>query len=151
MSSLVISAAVAAAEKLAPVIIAGLEPELAKVLTSLSGKINVSTSPASPAVTVEASVAKNLVAAVPAANDAMYAKFKTQIGQAIAVYMTDKPDADLQDTVTWVDIMARAEEGWTREGIVVSAIAFTTRWQMFYSGIEMYRAGLGTRPLTVER
>ncbi len=151
MSAEILAAAVAAAGKLAPIIIAGLEPELEKVLTSLEGKINVSTSPASPAVTVEAAVAKNLVDAVPAASDAMYAKFKAQIGQAIAVYMTMNPDADLQSELVWTDIMARAEEGWTREGIVVSDIAFTTRWQMFYSGVEMYRAGLGTRPLSVEK
>ena len=150
MSSIAISAAIAAAEKLAPIIIADLEPALAAILKKLPAGM-VSTSPASPAMNVEASVTHNLVEAVPAANQPMYETFKRQIGQAIAVYMTDKPDADLQSEATWADIMARAEEGWTREGIVVSQIPFTTRWQMFYSGIEMYRAGLGTRALSVEK
>jgi hypothetical protein len=150
MSSIAISAAIAAAEKLAPIIIADLEPELAALLKKLPAGM-VSTSPASPAVNVEAAVMKNLVDAVPAANEPMQTTFKRQLGQAIAVYMTDKPGADLQSEATWTDIMARAEEGWTREGIVVSQIPFTTRWQMFYSGVEMYRAGLGTRALSVER
>jgi hypothetical protein len=151
MSAVIVSAAVAAVEKLAPVIISALEPELQKVLTELEGKLNVQVTPASPAVTVEAAVAKNLVDAVPAANDAMLAKFKAQIGEAIAVYMTTNPAADLQSETIWAEMMGAAEAGWSREGIVVSAIPFTTRWQMFYSGIEMYRAGLGIRPLTVEK
>jgi hypothetical protein len=150
MSAIVIDAAIAAAEKLAPIIIANLEPELAAVLKNLPAGM-VSTSPASPAVTVEAAVAHNLVEAVPLGNQEVYEKLKKQIGQAIAVYMTDKPGADLQSEITWADIMARAEDGWTRGGIVVSEIPFTTRWQMLYSGIEMYRAGLGTRALAVEK
>ena len=107
--------------------------------------------PATPALNVETAIAANLVKAVPAANQAMFAKFKQQIGQAIAVYMTINPDADLQAENVQVDIMARAEEGWTREGIVVGDIAFTTRWAMVYDGVEMYRAGLGAKPLSVEK
>jgi len=137
-------------EKLAPIVLAALGPELEKALSSLpTGMVPVA--PATAAIGVETAVAANLVKAVPAAGAAEYAKIKTQIGQSVAIYKTEHPDDDLQMQVAWIDILARASAGISAEGIVVSAIPPATIWQMVLSGVEMYLAGLGTKALIIEK
>jgi len=148
MAAIAGAAALTAIETLAPIAIAALEPVLKNILTNLPANM-VALGPAAPAVTVEAAVASNLVKKMPAVTADEYAKIKTMIGVAVAIYKTDHPEDDLQDEISWVDILARASVGITKEGIVVSAIPPSTQWQMVLSGVEMYLAGLGTKALAV--
>jgi ammonia channel protein AmtB len=146
-----------AASAAGPLILKAIENDAPEVVAALEklpvGMVPVA--PATPAITVETSVAKNLVADVPAAGASEYTKIKAQIGEAIAIYVTEHGADDLAtgglNQAAWVDILSRASAAITQEGIVVSAIKPSTIWQMVLSGIEMYRAGLGARALTVEK
>lgn len=147
MTAVIVDAALAAVEKLAPVIISALEPELEKVLSSLPAGM-VATHPAAPAISVETAVASNLVKAGGAWSADMYAKAKSIIGDNIAVYKTVHPQDDLQGDAAWEDILAASQVKILKLGLVVDDIPRSTMWQMILSGIEEYRAGLGTKALT---
>lgn len=155
MSAIAASAALAAAEKLAPIAIAALEPAVAKLLASSPIASMVPAAPSSPALVADAAVAKNLVAAVPAAGADEYAKIKRQLGQAVAVYVTSHGPQDLKsggkDQVAWIDIAAMAKEGISREfggsSPMIPDVIFS---QMLMTGINMYIAGVGTSAVTVE-
>jgi len=85
---------------------------------------------------------------MPAVTAAMFATIKNKIGIAVAIYATEHPDDSLQSDAAWMDIQSMAQAGIDAEGLA-SQIAVSTIRQMVASGIELYRAGIGTRALTV--
>ncbi len=141
------AAAIAIVEKLAPIIADAMAPEVAKLFSSLPAGMVA----AAPQSSVEVAVAANLVKAEPAFTGAEYTKVKAMIGTAVAIYATDHPATKMQEQVAWVDIAARASAGIAAEGLDVTKIPASTYWQMILSGIEMYRAGLGDKALSVEK
>jgi len=86
---------------------------------------------------------------MPAVTAAMFATIKNKIGIAVAIYATEHPDDSLQSDAAWMDIQSMAQAGIDAEGLDASQIAVSTIRQMVASGIELYRAGIGTRALTV--
>lgn len=151
MAAVAGAAALSAIETLAPIAIKALEPVLQNILTEVLPKDMVGLTPDAPATSVEAAVAANLVKVMPALSATEYAKIKAQIGEAIAIYVTEHPGDDLEEDAAWEDILARSSAGVSEEGLVVSMMPRSTFWQMVLSGIEMYKAGLGTKALVVER
>jgi hypothetical protein len=86
---------------------------------------------------------------MPAVTAAMFVTIKNKIGVAVAIYATEHPGDDLQSDAAWMDIQSTAAAGIDDEGLSGARIPISTLRQMIASGIEMYRAGIGTSALTV--
>jgi len=138
------AAALAIVEKFAPIIADAMAPEVAALFKSLPSGLVAS----APNSDVEVAVAANVARAMPAVTAAMFATIKNKIGIAVAIYATEHPDDSLQSDAAWMDIQSMAQAGIDAEGLA-SQIAVSTIRQMVASGIELYRAGIGTRALTV--
>ncbi|HKN11992.1 MAG TPA: hypothetical protein VJX68_02260 [Candidatus Binatus sp.] len=139
------AAALAIVEKFAPIIADAMAPEVAALFKSLPSGLVTS----APNSDVEVAVAANVARAMPAVTAAMFATIKNKIGIAVAIYATEHPDDSLQSDAAWMDIQSMAQAGIDAEGLDASQIAVSTIRQMVASGIELYRAGIGTRALTV--
>ena len=141
------AAALAIVGKLAPIIAAAMAPEVAALFKSLPFGLVT----AAPNSDVEIAVAANVARAMPAVTAAMFATVRNKIGVAVAIYATEHLGDDLQSDAAWMDIQAMAQAGIHAEGLDASLIPVSTLRQMVASGIELYRAGIGTRALTVQR
>ena len=145
MSTAASAAALAIVEKFGPIIADAMAPEVAALFKSLPAGLVAS----APNSDVEVAVAANIAKAMPAVTAAMFATIKNKIGIAVAIYATDHPGDKMETQVCWIDIAAHATAGIAAEGLDVPMIPATTYWQMILSGIELYRAGIGTKALTV--
>ena len=141
------AAAIAIVARLAPVIADAIAPEVAALFRSLPFGLVA----AAPNSEVEIAVAANIARAMPAVTAAMFATVRNKIGIAVAIYATEHPGDDLQSDAAWMDIQSMAQVGIHAEGLDASLIAVSTMRQMVASGIELYRAGIGARALTVQR
>ncbi len=141
------AAALAIVEKLAPIIADAMAPEVATLFRSLPYGLVAS----APNSGVEVAVAANLAHAMPAVTAAMFETIKDKIGVAVAIYATEHPGDDLQSDAAWMDIQSTATAGIDAEGLTGARIPISTMRQMVASGIEMYRAGIGTHALTVQK
>ncbi|HXM88763.1 MAG TPA: hypothetical protein VN916_04870 [Candidatus Acidoferrum sp.] len=139
------AAALAIVAKLAPIIADAMAPEVAALFKSLPLGL-VATAPNSD---VEVAVAANIARAMPAVTAATFAKLKNKIGIAVAIYATDHPGDNLQSDAAWMDIQSTSIAGIDAEGLDATQIAVSTLRQMVASGIELYRAGIGAKALTV--
>ena len=139
--------AIAIVARLAPVIAEAMAPEVAKLFESLPSGLVA----AAPNSDVEISVAANIARAMPAVTGAMFATIRNKIGIAVAIYATEHPGDDLQSDAAWMDIQSMAQAGVNAEGLDASQIPISTLRQMVASGIELYRAGIGAKALTVEK
>ncbi len=141
------AAAIAIVAKLAPIIADAMAPEVASLFKSLPFGLVA----AAPNSDIEVAVAANVARAMPAVTAAMFATIRNKIGIAVAIYATEHLGDDLQCDAAWMDIQAMAQAGIHAEGLDASLIAISTMRQMVASGIELYRAGIGTKALTVEK
>ncbi|MFZ0676227.1 hypothetical protein [Candidatus Binatus sp.] len=141
------AAAIAIVAKLAPIIADAMAPEVAALFKSLPFGLVA----AAPNSDVEIAVAANIARAMPAVTCAMFSTIRNKIGVAVAIYATEHPGDDLQSDAAWMDIQSIAQAGIHAEGLDASLIAVSTIRQMVASGIELYRAGIGTKALTVQR
>ena len=141
------AAAIAIVGKLAPIIVAAMAPEVAALFKSLPFGLIAS----APNSEVEVAVAANIARAMPAVTPAMFTTVKNKIGIAVAIYATEHLSDDLQSDAAWMDIQSRVQAGIHAEGLDASLIPVSTLRQMVASGIELYRAGIGARALTVGR
>jgi hypothetical protein len=139
------AAALAIVAKLAPIIADAMAPEVAALFKSLPSGLVAS----APNSDVEVGVAANLARAMPAVTAAMFVTIKNKIGIAVAIYATDHPGDNLQSDAAWMDIQSMAQAGIDAEGLDASQLAVSTIRQMVASGIELHRAGIGTKALTV--
>jgi hypothetical protein len=134
-------------EKAAPVIIAAMTPEIQSILAKLPpGTVKV----VPPAIGVEVAVASNLAIALPAFSAGIYKTICAKIGVAVAIYATEHQGDNLQSDIAWIDIQAMAIAAIGEEGLDTTKIPRSTMRQMVASGIELHRAGAGTKALTVE-
>ena len=141
------AAAIAIVARLAPIIADAMAPEVAKLFESLPfGLVD-----AAPNSDVEISVAANIARAMPAVTAPMFATIRNKIGIAVAIYATEHHGDDLQSDAAWMDIQSMAQAGIHAEGLDASLIPISTLRQMVASGIELYRAGIGAKALTVEK
>ena len=135
-------------EKAAPVIISAMAPEVQAMLAKLpAGTVKV----VPPAIGVEVAVASNLAKAIPAFSAEIYKTICTKIGVAVAIYATDHQGDNLQSDLAWIDIQSMAVAAIGAEGLDTTKIPVSTLRQMVASGIELHRAGAGTKALTVGR
>jgi hypothetical protein len=141
------AAALAIVGKLAPIIADAMAPEVAALFKSLPFGLVA----AAPNSDVEIAVAANLARAMPAVTSAMFSTIRNKIGVAVAIYATEHLGDDLQSDAAWMDIQSMAQAGIHAEGLDASLIAVSTIRQMVASGIELYRAGIGTKALTVSK
>jgi hypothetical protein len=141
------AAAIAIVGKLAPIIADAMAPEVAALFRSLPFGLVA----AAPNSEVEIAVAANIARAMPAVTAPMFATVRNKIGIAVAIYATEHLGDDLQSDAAWMDIQSMAQAGIHAEGLDASLIPISTLRQMVASGIELYRAGIGTRALTVQR
>jgi hypothetical protein len=141
------TAALAIVGKLAPIIADAMAPEVAALFRSLPFGLVA----AAPNSEVEIAVAANIARAMPAVTAAVFATIRNKIGIAVAIYATEHLGDDLQSDAAWMDIQSMAQAGIHAEGLDASLIAVSTMRQMVASGIELYRAGIGTRALTVQK
>jgi hypothetical protein len=141
------TAALAIVRRLAPVIADAMAPEVAALFRSLPFGLVA----AAPNSEVEIAVAANIARAMPAITAAMFATIRNKIGIAVAIYATEHLGDDLQSDAAWMDIQSMAQAGIHAEGLDASLIAVSTMRQMVASGIELYRAGIGARALTVQK
>jgi hypothetical protein len=139
--------AIAIVTRLAPVIAEAMAPEVAKLFKSLPSGLVA----AAPNSDVEIGVAANIARAMPAVTAPMFATIRNKIGIAVAIYATEHPGDDLQSDASWMDIQSMAQAGVDAEGLDSAQIPVSTLRQMVASGIELYRAGIGAKALTVER
>jgi len=139
------AAAIAIVAKLAPIIADAMAPEVAELFKSLPFGLVA----AAPNSDVEIAVAANIARAMPAVTAAMFATIRNKIGVAVAIYATEHLGDDLQSDAAWMNIQSMAQAGIHAEGLDASLIAVSTIRQMIASGIELYRAGIGTKALTV--
>jgi len=140
------AAALAIVAKLAPIVIDAMAPEVASLFKSLPFGLVA----AAPNSDIEVAVAANVARAMPAVTAAVFATIRNKIGIAVAIYATGHLGDDLQSDAAWMDIQALAQTGIHAEGLDASLIPVSTMRQMVASGIELYRAGIGTKALTVE-
>ncbi|WP_423959318.1 hypothetical protein [Candidatus Binatus sp.] len=133
--------------KLAPIIADAMAPEVAALFKSLPFGLVA----AAPNSDVEIAVAANIARAMPAVTPAMFSTIRNKIGVAVAIYATEHLGDDLQSDAAWMDIQSLAQAGIHAEGLDASLIAVSTIRQMIASGIELYRAGIGTKALTVSK
>ena len=141
------AAALAIVGKLAPIIADAMAPEVAALFKSLPFGLVA----AAPNSDVEIAVAANIARAMPAVTSAMFSTIRNKIGVAVAIYATEHAGDDLQSDAAWMDIQSMAQAGIHAEGLDASLIAVSTIRQMVASGIELYRAGIGTKALTVSK
>ncbi|MFZ2063975.1 MAG: hypothetical protein WAU82_23405 [Candidatus Binatus sp.] len=141
------AAALAIVGKLAPIIADAMAPEVAALFKSLPFGLVA----AAPNSDVEIAVAANIARAMPAVTPAMFSTIRNKIGVAVAIYATEHLGDDLQSDAAWMDIQSLAQAGIHAEGLDASLIAVSTIRQMIASGIELYRAGIGTKALTVSK
>jgi len=141
------AAAIAIVGKLAPIIAAAMAPEVAALFKSLPFGLVA----AAPNSDVEIAVAANVARAMPAVTATMFATVRNKIGIAVAIYATEHLGDDLQSDAAWMDIQSMAQAGIHAEGLDASMIPISTIRQMVASGIELYRAGIGARALTVQK
>jgi hypothetical protein len=141
------AAALAIVEKFGPIIADAMAPEVAALFKSLPPGLVAS----APNSDVEVAVAANIAKAMPAVTAAMYATIKNKIGIAVAIYATEHPGDNLQSDPAWIDIQSLAQAGIYSQGLDASAIPVSTMRQMVASGIELYRAGIGTKALSVAK
>jgi hypothetical protein len=139
------AAAIAIVGKLAPIIADAMAPEVAALFRSLPFGLVA----AAPNSDVEVAVAANIARAMPAVTAAMFATIRNKIGIAVAIYATEHSGDDLQSDAAWMDIQSMAQAGIEAEGLDAAQIPLSTLRQMVASGIELYRADLGARALTV--
>jgi hypothetical protein len=140
------AAALAIVGKLAPIIADAMAPEVAALFKSIPSGMVAS----APNSDIEIAVAANIARAMPAVTAATFATLKNKIGLAVAIYATDHPGDPLQSDAAWMDIQSMAQAGIDAEGLDATQIAVSTIRQMVASGIELYRAGIGARALTVK-
>ncbi len=139
--------AIAIVARLAPVIAEAMAPEVAQLFKSLPfGLVD-----AAPNSDVEIGVAANIARAMPAVTGPMFATIRNKIGIAVAIYATEHHGDDLQSDASWMDIQSMSQAGIRAEGLDASQIPISTLRQMVASGIELYRAGIGAKALTVEK
>jgi hypothetical protein len=141
------AAAIAIVGKLAPIIADAMAPEVAALFKSLPFGLVA----AAPNSEVEIAVAANIARAMPAVTPAMFSTIRNKIGVAVAIYATEHLEDDLQSDAAWMDVQSMAQAGIHAEGLDASLIAVSTIRQMVASGIELYRAGIGTKALTVSK
>ncbi len=141
------AAAIAIVAKLAPIIADAMAPEVAALFSRCRSDL----SRAAPNSDVEIAVAANIARAMLAVTCAMFSTIRNKIGVAVAIYATEHPGDDLQSDAAWMDIQSIAQAGIHAEGLDASLIAVSTIRQMVASGIGLYRAGIGTKALTVQR
>jgi hypothetical protein len=140
------AAAIAIVARLAPIIADAMAPEVAKLFKSLPfGLVD-----AAPNSDVEVSVAANIARAMPAVTGPMFATIRNKIGIAVAIYATEHPGDDLQSDAAWIDVQSMAQAGVNAEGLDSAQIPISTLRQMVASGIELHRAGIGAKALTVQ-
>jgi hypothetical protein len=139
--------AIAIVARLAPVIAEAMAPEVANLFKSLP----IGLVAAAPNSDVEIGVAANIARAMPAVTAEMFATIRNKIGIAVAIYATEHPGDDLQSDASWMDIQSMAQAGVNAEGLDASQIPVSTLRQMVASGIELYRAGIGAKALTVQK
>ena len=141
------AAAIAIVGKLAPIIADAMAPEVAALFRSLPFGLVA----AAPNSEVEIAVAANIARAMPAVTAPMFATVRNKIGIAVAIYATEHLGDDLQSDAAWMDIQSMAQAGIHAEGLDAALIPVSTLRQMVASGIELYRAGIGTKALTVQK
>jgi hypothetical protein len=141
------AAAISIVTKLAPIIADAMAPEVAALFKSLPFGLVA----AAPNSDVEIAVAANVERAMPAVTPAMFSTIRNKIGIAVAIYATDHLNDDLQSDAAWMDIQSMAQAGIHAEGLDASLLPVSTLRQMVASGIELYRAGIGTKALTVSK
>jgi len=141
------AAAIAIVTRLAPIIADAMAPEVAELFKSLPFGLVA----AAPNSDVEVAVAANIARAMPAVTAAMFATVRNKIGIAVAIYATEHLADDLQSDAAWMDIQSMAQAGIESEGLDASQLPISTLRQMVASGIELYRAGIGARALTVRK
>ena len=124
-----------------------MAPEVAALFKSLPFGLVA----AAPNSEVEIAVAANVARAMPAVTATMFATVRNKIGVAVAIYATEHLGDDLQSDAAWMDIQSMAQAGIHAEGLDASLIPISTLRQMVASGIELYRAGIGTMALTVSK
>jgi hypothetical protein len=124
-----------------------MAPEVAELFKSLPFGLVA----AAPNSDVEVAVAANIARAMPAVTAAMFATVRNKIGIAVAIYATEHLADDLQSDAAWMDIQSMAQAGIESEGLDASQLPISTLRQMVASGIELYRAGIGARALTVRK
>jgi hypothetical protein len=124
-----------------------MAPEVAALFKSLPFGLVA----AAPNSDVEVAVAANIARAMPAVTAAMFATVRNKIGIAVAIYATEHLADDLQSDAAWMDIQSMAQAGIESEGLDASQLPISTLRQMVASGIELYRAGIGARALTVRK
>lgn len=139
------TAALAIVTKFAPIIADAMAPEVAALFKSLPPGLVAS----APNSDVEVAVGANIAKAMPAVTAAMFATIKNKIGIAVAIYATEHPGDKLQSDAAWMDIQSLSQAGIHSEGLDASQIPISTLRQMVASGIELYRAGIGTKALAV--
>ncbi len=139
------AAALAIVEHFAPIIADAMAPEVAALFKSLPAGLVAS----APNSDVEVAVAANIARAMPAVTAAMFATIKARIGIAVAIYATEHPGDALESDAAWMDIQSLGQAGIEAEGLDPLEIPRSTLRQMVASGIELYRAGIGTKALTV--
>jgi hypothetical protein len=139
------AAAIAIVGKLAPIIADAMAPEVTALFKSLPFGLVA----AAPNSDVEVAVAANIARAMPAVTAAIFATVRNKIGIAVAIYATEHLGDDLQSDAAWLDIQSMAQAGIESEGLDAAQIPISTLRQMVASGIELYRAGIGARALTV--
>jgi hypothetical protein len=139
------AAAIAIVKQLAPIVADAMAPEVAALFKSLPFGLVA----AAPNSDVEVAVAANIARAMPAVTAAMFATVRNKIGIAVAIYATAHPGDDLQSDAAWMDIQSMAQAGIDAEGLDATQLPVSTLRQLVASGIELYRAGIGARALTV--
>jgi hypothetical protein len=138
--------ALAAIEKEAPVIVAAMAPEFQKLLALLPDN-TVKVVP--PDIGIDLAVAANLLKSLPAFTAAIFKTVKAKVGIAVAIYVTDHPRDDLQGDAAWIDIQSLALTAIADEGLDVTKIERSTIRNLVSAGIELYRAGAGTKALSI--
>jgi hypothetical protein len=139
------AAALAIVTRLAPIIADAMAPEVAALFKALPFGLVA----AAPNSDVEVAVAANIARAMPAVTAAMFATVRNKIGIAVAIYATEHSGDNLQSDAAWMDIQSMAQAGIQSEGLDSAQLPVSTLRQMVASGIDLYRAGIGARALTV--
>jgi hypothetical protein len=139
------AAALAIVAKFGPIIADAMAPEVAALFKSIPTGLVAS----APNSDVEVAVAANISHAMPAVTAAMFTTIKNKIGIAVAIYATEHSGDNLQSDAAWMDIQSLSLAAIAEQGLDTSKIPISTMRQMVASGIELYRAGIGLKALTV--
>ena len=135
-------------EKAAPVIIGAMAPEVQAMLAKLpAGTVKV----VPPAIGVEVAVAPtSRKRSRPSAPKSTKRSARKSAWRSPS-YATDHQGDNLQSDLAWIDIQSMAVAAIGAEGLDTTKIPVSTLRQMVASGIELHRAGAGTKALTVGR